>query len=457
MDLVGEIVEKDVGEPTLPSVPETVDIKKIQDLKAKRQSAFAARRKNRDAPKRAARPVDNTPNETLSEAEKIHKENMEKISSMSPEEIEAESQELMSQLNPKLIESLKKRAEQREQKDHKSHQQHHDHQHAEGYSEWIGGMKTEDGIKELSHLDKDDIDKALGISKLSIDDELTPVPEKQKKSEKKVRFDTMSTVRYEDLPEGTEIEESGWEDVEDINDLMEDAPEEYNLVNDTQEEIHFPKPKSDTPEYGEDLDLNDPNFYDKLHEKYYPDLPKETSKLAWMTQPVPKQVSSTYESISDMRFDFQGNLIELDKTTSDVPTHLGLHHHSDNPHLPGYTLGELVHLSRSVVAGQRCLSVQMLGRILHKLGLHKYNIIPVSDDDNDKEFNENAQQITKEFEKMMWDLIEELRVIDSISEAADEKRTSNLSIRNYAIEALWLWKQGGGREDTIDDELEKIM
>ena len=30
-----------------------------------------------------------------------------------------------------------------------------------------------------------------------------------------------------------------------------------------------------------------------------------------MTQPMPKQLSTVYESISDMRFDFKGDLIEL--------------------------------------------------------------------------------------------------------------------------------------------------
>ena len=36
-----------------------------------------------------------------------------------------------------------------------------------------------------------------------------------------------------------------------------------------------------------------------------------------------------------------------------VPVHAGLHHHGDEPHKPGYTLPELVHLSRSAVAAQR--------------------------------------------------------------------------------------------------------
>ena len=48
-------------------------------------------------------------------------------------------------------------------------------------------------------------------------------------------------------------------------------------------------------------------------------------------------------------------------SSSEIPTYMGLHHHSENPHMAGYTLGELAHLARSTLAGQRCLSIQTLG------------------------------------------------------------------------------------------------
>lgn len=132
---------------------------------------------------------------------------------------------------------------------------------------------------------------------------------------------------------------------------------------------------------------------------------------------------------------------------------MGLHHHSNNPHQAGYTLNELVHLSRSVVPGQRCLSIQMLGRILHKLGLHKYSILPIDDTNTeDAYFNENLKELVTNFEILMWNLIEQLRIIESITEAADETKTRNMSVRNYAIEALWLWKQGGGKPETQTEE-----
>lgn len=463
MDLVGEIIEKEVAEPVAPVVPQAFDLKKIQEAKKNRESAFKNRLKNREKgikrsiSKSSSKQEDVEDVVQLSEAEKIHKENIEKLQSMTPEQIEQERKELMDQLDPKLIQSLMKRAEKREAETH-SHKDDHVHEHAEGYGGWIGGMKTNDGIKELSHMDKDDINKALGIADLEIEENAKHSHDKQ------VRFADVATVKYEDLPEDVELDESGWEDVEDINDMIpseEVAHKDYQLVNEEVDDVHFTKAASKTPEFGADLDINDPDFYDKLHEKYYPDLPKETSKLAWMREPLPKQTDTTYESISDMRFDFQGNLIELktdEKSENETPTYLGLHHHSENPHLPGYTLGELVHLSRSVVAGQRCISIQMLGRILHKLGLHKYNIMPIEENDNeeDQAFNENIKQVKLNFENMMWDLIDELRIIESIREASDEKMTKNLSVRNYAIEALWLWKQGGGRPQDTKSEIEEM-
>ena len=173
-----------------------------------------------------------------------------------------------------------------------------------------------------------------------------------------------------------------------------------------------------------------------------------------MTTPVPQIVHTTYESVSDIRFDFKGNIVELPDTKESInkiPTYLGLHHHSDSPNLAGYTLPELAHLSRSVVPGQRCISIKTLGRILHKLGLHKYNVAA-----------EVSAEINEQFEDMIWSIVEELRIIDTLTEAADENRTKNLSVRNYALEALWLWRQGGGRKGrkekhSIEENIEDYI
>lgn len=468
MDLIGEIVEHDVEAPVAPT--------KIEVSGFPQRSMFKDRKKkgSRFMQKRNQPQPVKPEEEELTEAEKIHRENMEKISQLTEAEIDQERQELLNGLDPKLIQSLLKRTEDRVKKEACCDGDVHDH--AEGYHGWIGGTKDED----ISRLDAEDVDRALGIQKMSIDDKPPAKPiltnnnsrESLPRSLKSVRFSDVATVKYEE-PAEEQANDEGWEDVEDIKDDEDEeldeekaeieyneedeiAHEDYQIVKDDEDDVkvHFPKPKSKS---NDDLDLNDPDFFDKLHEKYYPDLPKENQKLSWMTDPMPQQVSTTYDCISDMRFDFQGNLVELNESGSqekEIPTYKGLHHHSENPHLAGYTLAELGRLSRSVVAPQRCFSIQMLGRILHKLGLHKYNILPMSEKggEEDEGFYELSQELIDNFENMMWDLIEELRIIESIEEAADEQKTRNLSVRNYALEALWLWKQGGGRKSMDTDE-----
>ena len=360
---------------------------------------------------------------------------------MTDAEIMQEQQELLSGLDPNLVKNLLKRSTARS-KDH-----HDDHQHAEGYDGWIGGAR--DGSKaDLGHLDENDVNRALGLND---------------STKKSVSF--APTIDYQELDDGEKQNLGTWEDVDDVKQLAVNtnavepddqvAPEEYQLLSEEaengEEGVHFPKPVSDKDE---DLDLDDPNFFDKLHDKYYPDLPKETSKLSWMTTPVPQIVHTTYESVSDIRFDFKGNIVELPDTKESInkiPTYLGLHHHSDSPNLAGYTLPELAHLSRSVVPGQRCISIKTLGRILHKLGLHKYNVAA-----------EVSAEINEQFEDMIWSIVEELRIIDTLTEAADENRTKNLSVRNYALEALWLWRQGGGRKGrkekhSIEENIEDYI
>lgn len=457
MDFIGEIIEHETETPKEPTPKPTLGgFPELKKLKEKKVSRW----KQKQQQEQQQKTTSHKPTETRSEASKIHQENIEKMAQMSEEEILQEREELLKGLDPKLIESLIGRSKKREGTGHGHNG--HTHEHAEGYHGWIGSMKTSEGLTDLSQLDKEDVDRALGISSLSLNES-----DGNNNSTKKVTFDdNIKTVKFEDLDEGIELDPNGWEDVTDVNELVPNsdhiAPDDYQINPDSDDEglnntVHFTKPKQ--PE----LDINDPDFFDKLHEKYYPDLPKETDKLSWMTQPMPKQVSTVYESISDMRFDFKGDLIELSAegeeskgSSSDIPTYMGLHHHSENPHMAGYTLGELAHLARSTLAGQRCLSIQTLGRILHKLGLHKYSILPTTDS-GDPSFTDEIKQLSNSFEDMMWDLIDQLRIIETITEAADEKKTRNLSVRNYAIEALWLYRTGGGRPETTKQTEEDLI
>ena len=65
-----------------------------------------------------------------------------------------------------------------------------------------------------------------------------------------------------------------------------------------------------------------------------------------------------------VRFDLGGAVVE--QGAASAPYRQELHHHGDDPDSAGYTLRELVGLSRSSVPGQRCLALQALGGVLRR-------------------------------------------------------------------------------------------
>lgn len=458
--MLGEIIERETEPPSEPVAVDPRGFPNLKSLKERRQSRFSKHAKKNEAikPQKKGLALNVPPTTFKSEAQKIHEENLQRLAQMDESEIQQNRDEILQELDPKLIESLLNRT-MRRQKKHSDLE--HKHTHAEGYGGYIGSIRTKDGLKDLSQLDDEDVNKALKISNSPMFDEpekaeKTEAPTRETKTKKMVTFGGAEEVVVNDDDDKRQSDENDdtKADVEDstvvpIEDKNNDA---MDMLEEGVSRVHFPKPKLTTDE----LDLNDPHFFEKLHEKFYPDLPIETHKLHWMTDPVPKKAPSMYESLLDLRFDFQGDIIELteEKVNRDVPTYLGLHHHGDDPHLPGYTLPELAHLCRSVIPGQRCISIRTLGRILHKLGRHKYSIFPGEEEATEaSEYARQTSIATRTLENALWDLIEQLRIIESITEASDEKKTNNLSVRNYAIEALWLWKQGGGKRPDNQTEI----
>ncbi|XP_068195704.1 RNA polymerase II-associated protein 1 isoform X2 [Antennarius striatus] len=86
----------------------------------------------------------------------------------------------------------------------------------------------------------------------------------------------------------------------------------------------------------------------------------EPQKLQWMRDlPAPRKKGT--KKAMQARFDFTGALIP---PTEDLPTHLGLHHHGEEPERAGYSLQELFILSRSQVIQQRSLALSTLANIL---------------------------------------------------------------------------------------------
>uniref|UniRef100_A0A671N8Z7 RNA polymerase II-associated protein 1-like n=1 Tax=Sinocyclocheilus anshuiensis TaxID=1608454 RepID=A0A671N8Z7_9TELE len=94
----------------------------------------------------------------------------------------------------------------------------------------------------------------------------------------------------------------------------------------------------------------------------------EPEKLEW-TRDLPAPREQSTNKAMQARFDFTGTLIP---STKDLPTHLGLHHHGEEPELAGYSLQELFLLSRSQLNQQRNLAVSTLANVLAKARAGEY-------------------------------------------------------------------------------------
>ncbi|KAI9799001.1 MAG: hypothetical protein M1825_004897 [Sarcosagium campestre] len=191
--------------------------------------------------------------------------------------------------------------------------------------------------------------------------------------------------------------------------------------------LHFPRPA--TPPA---LDPSSPNFLAELHTKYFASLPADPSKLAWMTAPETDTESPYSPSLpelppSALRFNFRGVLLPP-RTAQAVASNLGLHHHGDAPEAAGYTLPELARLARSAFPAQRSIAFQTLGRVLYRLGRGEWG----------SEGSDIAAGL--------WRIVEEGRVLDSLTEASKENAPGGVSVRAHAVEALWNWQKGGGKK-----------
>ncbi|UCS20835.1 uncharacterized protein HLK63_H01375 [Nakaseomyces glabratus] len=423
MDLLGDIVEKDVDEVSevgeLPDggfpklyKPEKVSSWKAR-LKRKQQASQTGKVNEVSSSRESMRAVEE------SAAQRIHRENLETMRKMSPEEIARERQELLESLDPKLIQKLLKNVQ-------KSDKIFAEIEGASGT--WVGGKnEAVANVDDLPPLDEDMVNRALDLN-------ATELPKETSAS----------------LPKDDESDKQESED-QDIAPPLDDddvAPLEFQVAQtidhmaneDLLKDVHFVAPKVDENDDDDPLDINDPEFNEKLHKKFFPNLPKEVDKLKWMEKLPEDKGISTIEDVTQCRFDFKGNLVPPNRPIDN--TNSGLHHHSEDQHLAGYTIIELAHLARSQFASQRAIAIRTLGRILYKLGKQEYNsqlTVEVNDESE-------AEDATKHIYMMFWDLVKDTKVIELLELGSDEKYTKSLSIRNYAIEALWLWKQGGGNK-----------
>ncbi|TRM62114.1 hypothetical protein BD626DRAFT_433540 [Schizophyllum amplum] len=134
----------------------------------------------------------------------------------------------------------------------------------------------------------------------------------------------------------------------------------------------LPLPSSHTPEVVEAFTtdsashskrpLGDPEegSPEYIRRRYFPTAAADDPNIAWMaSQPATDSNNPT------LRFDLHGAPIPF-KLSSELPTHLGLHHHSEGSHA-GYTIDDVFMLSRSTVPAQRATMLGVLAGIVLRL------------------------------------------------------------------------------------------
>ncbi|MCJ1299022.1 hypothetical protein MMC08_001813 [Hypocenomyce scalaris] len=322
------------------------------------------------------------------ERRRIDEENRRHMAHMTPDEIARERRELLAGLSPSLIERLLRKAN-------------------------VDEGRTDTGT-EPSSLDADQ------------------AAEPMKHSAKKVAFG----LPLEDGPEA--IPPTSHHESTSDPDTTPSLPPSYLQPTSSfasvpsASQIHFPHPPQPPA-----LDPSDSDFLSNLHSKYFPTFPTDPSKLAWMaplpTPNSPADLTSPYHPsqpslpASSIRFSFRGDLLPPNLSRQ-LAANIGLHHHSDAPEAAGYTIPELAHLSRSAFPAQRCVAYQTLGRILYRLGIGTFG---------DEE---------EELAQGLWRCIDDGRVLETLlTEAGRGEGEGNRSCRITAVEAVWLWRKGGGK------------
>jgi hypothetical protein len=314
---------------------------------------------------------------------RIDEANNQRLAAMTAEEIDEERQELLASLDPSLIERLLRRA------------------------------NLDDGRGDTGLYPPDVPERVEEVARVE-EEPATPAPEPTGK-----RVLASKSVTWEDD-----------EPAEPIGLQRASDPVAQPLPEILQQSIHFPSAPA-----APDLDPSDPSFLENLHTKYFPNLPADPTKLAWMA-PIPTHGSAADREspyypanealpASALRFDFRGGILPP-RISRAVPSTKGLHHHGEAPEAAGYTVPELARLSRSAFPAQRCIAFQTLGRLLYRLGRGEWG-----DEDG-------------EVTKGLWRCVEEGKIIQTLEEAASAEGGHQGS-KVYAIEAVWLWQKGGGK------------
>ncbi|EAA28789.1 hypothetical protein GE21DRAFT_9758 [Neurospora crassa] len=398
-----------------------------------------------------------------SEKQRIDEENNKLLSSMSPEEIAEAQRELFSGLDPKLIQMLLRRANVEDGSNNNDPkvwdipEKPADEEPTEKRAD-VGSGPT------ISYKKPPSIQTSSSKNAYVQDEDEEMTEDQPKKPKKTVTFN--EDLAPEQPPSGsfpirskqppTPYPQKTSFSAEDLamptaggSSSEPQTPTTTHQCNDPSHNhgddeelkgVHFPAAPAPP-----DLDPSDPDFLATLHQKFFPSLPADPSKLAWMA-PIPTEDSpadqespyypgQTSLPVSALRFDFKGRLIPP-RLSRQIPVSKGLHHHGEAPEAAGYTIPELARLARSSVNSQRCIAFRTLGRMLYRLGKGEWGT-GAGGRDGDED----------DLAFALWRCFQEGRVLESIGEAADvEEGVGSVSVRAYAIEAMWLFEKGGWKE-----------
>lgn len=265
------------------------------------------------------------------EAQRIHRENVDRLRGMSKEEIRLEQERLLAQLDPSLISFLK--------------------------SQGSGGARR---VKaDLPELSNDKVAVCSG-DELQTGVSMDSCEQEESKLTSARREDLLKKGLVDFLSKDGCTESCGNVEKPTKEEIMEPslnidelAPDDSIVSSTNKDNL---KDKDETMETGDD-DLPVKPQKEWVHMEKV-----ELEKLEWMKD-LPQARQKRTKKGLQARFSLKGEIIPPD---ADLPTHLGLHHHGEEAERAGYSLQELFHLSRSQVIQQRALALQVLGRIVQK-------------------------------------------------------------------------------------------
>ncbi|XP_076618567.1 RNA polymerase II-associated protein 1 isoform X2 [Colletes latitarsis] len=245
-------------------------------------------------------------------ATEIHKENLERLNRMSQEDILREKSKLEMMLKPELIQFLKDRRNKKQKAE-----------------------EDQDKIEKSNILNKDE-------NVTYMDEEKLITKEISNRHDKELSNNNNVTLMQIDKREKVVDKYS--------KDMSKNTDDTQMQIDKSEETVTEP-----------------PIELMKLaKEKGWVHMDAlEREKLKWMEDiPIQKQDEPSPDVPYNARFDFNGLLLPYEDES--VPVEKGLHHHGEEPERPGYSLQELLQLSRSAAQQQRCMALTTLANIIDK-------------------------------------------------------------------------------------------